>query len=159
MLPTLHNVDAGVKRLLSMPLDLPHRHQLRERVEIGAASVEHRQIFGEYCAELTAAVAKAEEWWAGMLLKAESRGASTSQAVRGLYGIRPAGPASHPSVVAVIRHYWLACDEMNELFHPRVPPQIFLIAWLVDRRMDRELSVVTGMPYWPIGLDENGNWV
>lgn len=159
MVAVLHNIDAGVKRLLSMPLDLPQRHQRQATVEIGSASAEHRRLFDEYCARLTAAVAEAEKWWTGMLTKAEGRGASSSEAVRDLYGMRPAGPASHPSVVAVVRRYWLACGEINEHFRPSIPPQVFLIAWLLDRRMDREISVITGMPYWPIGLDSDGNWV
>jgi hypothetical protein len=160
MLPVLHNVDSGIKRLLAAPGDLPHRNPLAgKRWAWSEASAQHRMLFDQYCGELAAVVREVEEWWTAMLAMEKSRGASDPEALRGLYTRRPAGPASHPGTIRVVRKYWLACDTTNRSDSPFVAPEVFLIAWLVERRMEREIVVLTGMPYWPIGMDAEGNWV
>ena len=38
-------------------------------------------------------------------------------------------------------------------------PEEFLLRWLVTDRLDELAEFLAGMPYWPIGMDEDGNWV
>ena len=62
-------------------------------------------------------------------------------------------------VVAVVRKYWLACDALNRR-HPEqaIEPPDFLVSFL--RRKDPSLALfISEMPYWPIGKDNEGNWV
>jgi hypothetical protein len=41
-----------------------------------------------------------------------------------------------------------------------VPPQVFLFGWLVSEGgHDEWVEVMTAMPYWPIGLSEQGEWI
>jgi hypothetical protein len=75
----------------------------------------------------------------------------------------PAGPAAQPFFVALIRHYWLACDSLNRNVQPSsgVTPETFLLGWLMhlSPRHDEALNVLACMPYWPLGLDQEGNWL
>jgi hypothetical protein len=74
---------------------------------------------------------------------------------------QPAGAAFDARVVAVVRKYWLACDVLNQKVAEdvRISPQVFLLEWLLREREQEALEVLAGMPYWPIGMDPNGNWV
>jgi hypothetical protein len=160
MLPVLHNVDSGVRRLIAAPRDLPHRDELAGKHTLRSeASPQHRLLFDQYCSELAEAVKAAETWWARLLLRAEARRAQDPDPLRSLYARQPAGPASHPSVVGVVRKYWLACDAANRGQPYMVAPEVFLMAWLVEQHMEREVVVLSGMPYWPMGMDTKGNWV
>lgn len=40
-----------------------------------------------------------------------------------------------------------------------VPSEVLLLHWLLDGRHDSWIEALTCMPYWPIGLDGEGNWV
>ena len=159
MLPILHNVDSGIKRLLAAPKDIFFDRPTVSRVTWSSASAEHQQLFERYCLEVTHAVSVAEAWWTDMLSQSQARGASSAEALRSLYDRRAAGPASHPAIIRVVRHFWLACDALDNSYLPTVMPAIFLIEWLIERRMTRELVVLSSMPYWPIGIDADGQWV
>lgn len=158
-LPVLHNVESGIKRLLAAPRDLPRNDALASAISVSAASHRHSSLFEAYRAQLAGAVAEAQEWWRAMLGQAAARGLHGQAALRSLYTLRPAGPASDPAVVGVVRKYWLACDEANRSEPPGVAPEVLLINWPVELRMEPELVVLTAMPYWPIGMDAKGNWV
>jgi len=62
-------------------------------------------------------------------------------------------------VIAVVRKYWLACDALNRKYPAHsIDPREFLVSWA--RSKDPKLAdFVSELPYWPIGKDEEGNWV
>jgi hypothetical protein len=158
----LHNWQTGVRRLLSAPQDLPETAPLREQsIEREAASPRHRQLFEQYVRRLQWAVSIAARWWEGLVQKTVERGETPEEALRSNYLISPAGPASRPEVVWVVRTFWIDCEAINKEVNEgeRVPPEVFLIGWLLDGSYREEVEVLSGMPYWPIGLDEDGNWI
>lgn len=73
----------------------------------------HDKLFGQYVKELRAVKAFAYNWWTS-LLEAEERVMGTAD--KALISVKerwPAGPASHPRVIALIRKYFLACEALN----------------------------------------------
>jgi hypothetical protein len=65
-----------------------------------------------------------------------------------------------PHVIGVIRKYWLACDRLNESVSPRdrVDPLVFINDRLQAHAPDLA-QVLSEIPYWPMGQDEEGRWV
>ncbi len=89
-----------------------------------------------------------------------SLGHTEEEAIRANYELRPAGPAARPEVVWVVRTYWLECVNINRQLPPnrRVPPETLLIEWLQNGGRSTLVAVLSGMPYWPIGIDQNGEF-
>lgn len=157
-----HDVEFGLLRLLLAPQDLPNAIEWYEPGPlISSAEPEYRQLFDDYLKALSWAVGLAIPWWNSLVHHTIESGETEHDAIRINYELRPAGPASRPEVVGVVRCFWLACDRLNReaVVNQRVPAEVFLLRWL--RRPDHSalMSVLTAMPYWPIGLDEHGNWV
>jgi hypothetical protein len=124
-------------------------------------SKKHRALFKEYLAELGEAKETAEGWWGALILAEEERTDDHDQAVENVEERRPVGPSVHGSVIAVVRKYWLACDSLNRLVDrpERVPPEEFVLGRLVDGNHDDFAEFLAGFPFWPIGLDREGNWI
>lgn len=160
-LETVHNVELGTYQLLHAPDDLGGlalaQGLARPRRE---ATRGHGKLYEEYLADFVMAYEVAEEWWRSCVSAHVSAGVPRSLAIDTAFEKRLAGPASAPEFVWFIRLYWLLCDEINRGLPEwdRVPPQVFLLGWLVDDGLNDYVQLVTAMPYWPIGLDENGNW-
>ena len=159
----LHNVEKGVARLTGAPRDLPEAWPRRDPpITPIAAPAAPRELFAESERALAVVVKQALDWWKQRLAVMRRReGVNHKQALRLLYGETVAGPASAPQVVWVVRTYWLACEELNAPLPvaERVPPETFLIGWIADGNHPEALDVLSGMTYWPIGLDAGGNWV
>jgi hypothetical protein len=159
---TIHNVERGVRRLMSAPRDLPASAPwTNPPITRGAASPGHRALFDEYLRFMGDAIGIAEAWWAGKVGETAQSGARWRAAVTEAYALRFAGPASCPEVVWTIRTFWLRCVAANRDVPDvqRVPPEVFLLYWLLDGQHDEWVQVLTCMPYWPIGLDAQGRWV
>ena len=157
-----HDVEFGLRRLLSAPKDLPCAIEWSEPGPlISSAGPEHLQLFNDYLQALSWAVGLAIPWWNALVHNTMKLGETEYDAIRANYELRPAGPASRPEVVGVIRSFWLACDRLNRetAIDERVPAEILLLGWLRTPDYSVLLSVLTAMPYWPIGLDEHSNWV
>lgn len=153
-----HDTAKGLRRLIAAAGDLPP-------IDAGAAtsarpvgSIRHRELFAHYVTHLRWAVAIAIPWWEDLVRTRVCRGESERAAIRSSYMLRPAGPVSRPEVVWVVRSYWIACVQVNEQVadHQKVRPETLLIEWLRDAGCELELKVISGMPYWPVGLDETG---
>jgi hypothetical protein len=153
-----HDVDLGASRLLKQPYDLFES----EGTELGLnlAPQEYRELFLRYTTELEQAASTATNWWNSMVGRSMQDGLTEVEAIRTQYENRPAGPASRPEVIFVVRSYWLQIDLLNKKYSgkPGVAPQSFLLAWPQESGFSNLYDILTGMPYWPIGLDENGNW-
>ncbi|TPM05439.1 hypothetical protein FJ960_13680 [Mesorhizobium sp. B2-3-11] len=154
-----HDTELGAKRLLAQPRDL----QLGNVAEIPleTAPRSYRELFLSYVDELDRASAIAIAWWNNLVRRSMERDSlDEMQAMRFNYEQRPAGPASRPEVVFVVRDYWLRVVALNHANRGQtgVAPQILLLGWLPGNGHLDPYGILTAMPYWPIGLDENGNW-
>jgi hypothetical protein len=125
-------------------------------------SAAHQALFRQYVKALTAAKEDAEDWWESLIETEEERVGDREQAEENVNDRRPTGPMSLGATDAVVREYWLKCDALNQRTgnpEERVPPEDFLLRWLVDNGRDELAEFLASMPYWPIGMDEEGNWV
>jgi hypothetical protein len=157
---TLYSTDNGIHRLLRQPEDLPSAPRAGRVEERNDAGPEHRELFGRYRADMRTVFPVAEDWWEGTVEAQERLGKSRDDAIETAFDERLAGAASHPRVVWIVRSYWLECARLNKEVPAEkgVPPHILLLKWLIDEQENELVRLVACMPYWPIGLDENGNW-
>jgi hypothetical protein len=157
----VHNIDKAVRQLLGAPTDLYGgiTDQGRE-IPLAQASPGHQALYRQYIEDFAEAYEIGDAWWQDCVDAFELDGYSRHEAVDLAYGKRLAGPASAPEVVWFFRTYWLSFDEANRALPAadRVPPQVAMLGWLVKEGRDDYVRLLTCMPYWPIGLDENGNW-
>lgn len=131
-------------------------------LRLSAATAQHQNLYGVYKEYLEEALDIAEQWWDGMINDAVNlKGVDALEAEKGLFDEVFAGPAACDQVVWTVRSFWLRCVALNrEVAHDdRVPPQVLLIGWLIDEGRNDWATILAGMPYWPIGLDEKGDWV
>jgi hypothetical protein len=160
---TIHDVQRGVHRLIHSPRDVVAQRPDAPRtpLPIAQATPEHRALFDEYKEHLDEALDIAEQWWDGLIQTRIDAGADLRGAVQAAYDLAFAGPAARPEVVWTIRTFWLHCHALNAKVPAaqRVDPQVMLLGWLIDDGKDEWVQVLTGMPYWPIGVDEHGEWV
>ena len=125
-------------------------------------SSAHQALFKRYVKDLRAAKADAEDWWQSLINTEEERVGDRDQAEENVYERRPTGLMSLGASDAVVREYWLKCDAVNRETknqEERVAPEDFLLRWLVHEEFDELAEFLADMPYWPIGMDENGEWV
>lgn len=158
---TRHDVGRGIRKLMSAPRDLPGSAPwVDPPLSRRDASAHHREAYERYLQDLSAALVDAETRWTNKLRKLMDRGANQDEAMKQQYARQYAGPAAEPGVIWTVRTYWLECTRIN-LESPeakRVPPEVFLLHWLVQDGHSVAVQVLIGMPYWPIGLDTRGNW-
>jgi len=153
-----HNVKNGIYRLLHAPDDV--RPSALPPGGAKRPSEAHRALFRAYLDDLEEVYATAEASWNATVEEEIENGLELDDAIlRSIELNGVAGPANHPAVVWLIRKYWLACDLANaDLAAGFVAPQHFLLDWLIREARDDYVILLTAMPYWPIGLDVNGNW-
>ncbi len=159
---TAERMDAGIARLLSQTQDLEVHGVRRVAVSppLKQAGEAHRKLYAKYRKELKKVLAEAVEWWDGRTEVLTEELGSAKQARLANWKEFPAGPVSDPYTVAVLRQYWLACDALNDDCAPdrRVAPEAFLLQWVIDDGDLVVAEILSGMPYWPIGIDADGNW-
>ncbi|MBN9035195.1 MAG: hypothetical protein J0H53_03915 [Rhizobiales bacterium] len=155
---TLFEPESGMRRLLSAPSDIEPRDYPVLRRE--AAPQAFQALYDEYRERLWRAHLVAVPWWEDTIRAQERLGRSRAEAVDVSFDKRIAGAAAHPAVVHVLRECWLRCVELCEAYPGReVAPETLLLQWLADAGETDLVAVVTCMPYWPIGMDADGNWV
>ncbi len=159
-LETFHIVAKGISRLCCAPSDVPVATPQGSRKPHAAGTDAHRKIFKTYLAELQPAYNAAAEWWSSLIDSQMEDGGTRQDAIQASLDRRLAGPASAPEVVSLVRDTWLECTALNATLGEadRVPPEVLLLGWLVEGQHDDFVTLITCMPYWPLGLDENGNW-
>ena len=153
-----HDVALGASRLMAQPRDLPLGDVAEMPLE--QAPPGYRDLFDRYVTDLEAAATVAIDWWNGMVRRSMAALLEESAAIRANYEARPAAVASRPEVVFVVRDYWLETIALNESgsTRPGVAPQCLLLAWLAEAGHDLLHSILTSMPYWPLGIDAEGRW-
>jgi hypothetical protein len=155
-------IQKGIQRLLGAPLTLKScGAPVWESPPGLRGSQRHQALFEEYREEVDFVTAVALEWWQETLDARKRLQPDEKRALRKAWIDRPAGPASYPGLVSLIRDYWLLCHRLNEETpkDQKVLPWTFLLGWLLDGNYQQCVSVLACMPYWPIGMDERGNWV
>jgi hypothetical protein len=152
------DVANGVRRLLGQPGDVMPREAGRPGLPRAAAPEGHRDLFDDYLNDLRLAYDLAVEWWEGTVEAQEEEGMGHEEAVAAALDARLAGPAAHPSVVYMVRSYWLLCEEESRGSGVVVHPEELLLGWLVEAGEDDLVKLLACMPYWPIGLDAEGRW-
>ena len=121
-----------------------------------------RALYLAYRRDLEAALRLAERWWSGVVKRASPGLFSRKKdALSCAYEAAFAGPASCLELLGVVHGYWVSCVELNATLAEavRIPPEVMLLHWLLDGKHDSWVQCLTGMPYWPIGLDADGRWV
>ncbi|HEX6708669.1 MAG TPA: hypothetical protein VF169_28285 [Albitalea sp.] len=149
--------DRGLHRLLNGPRDVRDSGAVDDDVDFQHAAPEYRDLFEQYSGALVPECARAAAEWDAALSQSMQADAET------MWFQSPAGPATKPSLVALLRDYWLACAGLparNPSLRP-LAPEVFMLKWVVERfGADHEcVQVLACMPYWPIGMDEQGHWV
>lgn len=159
----IHRVRNGVARLLNAPRDLERWDARICAPAYSDASEEHRRLFDAYKTDLRNSVVRAVEVWEGETQGWASAGRTRDEAVQEMWMTYPAGPAAQPFFVALIRRYWLDCDAINRVVpkSQAVAPEAFLLGWLVVEGPAEveSVKILSCMPYWPLGLDREGNWI
>jgi hypothetical protein len=115
-------------------------------------------LFTRYVARLEWAVNEALD-----LADAERRGleeATDGDEARTTEELESGGPlAANPYILGAIREHWLECARLNgRAPGDAVEPADFIFNWLRRERPDLA-SILAELPYWPVGLDEQGRWV
>ncbi|MBL0387762.1 hypothetical protein JJB07_14065 [Tumebacillus sp. ITR2] len=141
----------------------------------------YEQLYQEYVRELRAAVAHEEAFLKG--IRERNRENFTTEEELEIWVRRNFDPISCSGrVVAIFRKYWLACDKLNlendekyseeedveevdeesedddeEIDWEYVNPKDFTVDWLSGEHDDL-YELIDSMPYYPIGIDEDGNY-
>lgn len=157
---TRYSSELGIRRLLAQPRDVAPPSDIRVVRRHDEAGAAHKALFVEYVKELEDAYNIGAEWWADIISTEEELQGDREKALDKAFNDRIAGAASSPNVVWVIRRYWLKCVTINATAGEEtgVAAEVFLLQWLIDAGQPELVKLVACMPYWPIGLDENGNW-
>jgi hypothetical protein len=136
----------------------PQGHPIaRQRAHVGP----HGTLFAEYVQELRKAKQGVEDWWQRLIDTEEKRTGDRDQAIVNVQERRPPGPIVHGSIQSVIRKYWLACANLNQKTAPadRVAPEDLLLGWLMEDENKDLAEFLSAIRYWPIGMDQHGNWI
>lgn len=124
-------------------------------------SASHKDLFARYVVDLRRAKQGAENWWSAMI---ETETQRTIDQVEAEYNVSTryqVGAVANRGVIHVLRKYWLSCVALNEELSPkdRVHPEEFLLGALLREHYEDLAEFVSRLPYWPIGLDDEGRWV
>ena len=160
---TKETVDEGLARLLSAPKDVQRWDHGVGDPGMAAASDAHRQLFADYRRALQAVVPEAVAEWNDAIAEGTQEVGNRDEVITILWSRSPAGPAAKGEVIAAVRRFWLACDALNRRSPAaaRVAPEAFVLAWLVAQAgvASDAVQVLCCMPYWPLALDRDGNWL
>jgi hypothetical protein len=120
-------------------------------------------LFERYVQELDKAVTQEENKLEAIRKKMEDNGKSENE-IEGFISERFDPICCSGRVIAVFREYWLKCNELNVYNEKNdidfyVNPKDFTLDWLTKDGDPYELyNIIDSMPYFPIGIDENGDY-
>lgn len=124
-------------------------------------SAPHRELFDRYVQDMRRAIRGADAWWDAMVRTQQSRGADSVQAQRAVRKLNPVGRVADRAVIATLRKYWLACEEINANLPTgmQLPPEEFVLGRLVNSPFEDVARFLSDLPYWPMGMDAAGKWI
>ncbi|MFD2055363.1 hypothetical protein ACFSQT_20585 [Mesorhizobium calcicola] len=158
---TLHDTDEGIHRLMNAMFDLGvYDGWPRTDVRLADTDAVYQEYFDGYRMLMHDVCDAADTWWTATIQAQRNRGLDDQAAVKAAFADRLAGAAAYPKVVWMVRFGWLAVAELNKAQRPdqRVRPETFLLQWMIDEGETEIVRLLACMPYWPIGLDEHGDW-
>ena len=124
---------------------------------------KYKELFHQYAEELDEAVTFEEERIEGVRGRLVGEGKSEEE-VEKVIRKRCDPLCCSGRVIAVFRKYWLKCHELNVLNEESqtdlyVNPKDFTVDWLTTDGDPYDLfAIIDDMPYYPIGVDENGDY-
>jgi hypothetical protein len=122
-----------------------------------ALPIEYMALLDDYVRDLTVARDDALRREEGRLKTWTQRLGSEARAREKLSRGPPACCGGR--VIAVVRKYWLACDELNRKYGNKgIAPHEFMTE-LLEARTTELAGFLRRLPYWPIGKNEKGEWV
>jgi hypothetical protein len=152
-----------LERLLVAPRDLSRWDGFATDPGPTRASEAHRRAYETYRPQFQAVAGEAERQWDAEIDWLRNNSPNQDEAVRERWTMIPGGPAARPFLVAFVRKMWLTVDAINRRVPPEqaVAPEVLLVKWLMQDvpLQDVTLKVLAVMPYWPLGLDLDGNWI
>jgi hypothetical protein len=121
----------------------------------------HMALFERYLRDLRRAKEGAEKRWDAMVAAEFGRTGDLTHAEQNVEKRIPAGRVADPGVIAIVRRYWSECAALNAKFSEAeyVRPEEFLLDLLVWTTHEDLAIFLSGLPYWPIGMDAEGRWV
>ena len=158
---TAHDIEFGVTRLLAAPRDVYNASiYAKQQPSRDTAHQNYVALYSSYISEFQWVFDDAVESWEADLDELIEDGATLEDAIQSKIELCAAGPAESKPLVWLIRKYWLDCEEVGNCLAPdvRVRPEVLLLQWACEDGQHQFVQLLTAMPYWPIGLDENGNW-
>lgn len=139
--------------------------------------ITHEDLFDNYVEELSAAKVEIMEWWNG-LYQDLPEGLDEDEKEKQIRLRWPAGPASHPRIIAIFRKYYFEVERLNEHFMGQEPEESAEGGWGVEteEKVSKKMSILpqsllldqleTDAPellemmeyfvYMPIGIDPDG---
>lgn len=152
--------QAGITRLMAQPNDVraPSNHSTHIRYDQAAKGFQ--DLFNTYIERLERLYPKIEQKWEKRLAASQRRGMSREEAIEAGHQRALAGPAAYPEFIALVRAVWLDCDQINQrsAVGDNVGQEYVLLGWLIEADLVDFVELVACMPYWPVGLDKDGNW-
>lgn len=158
---TLYDTDLGVNRLLTSLLDTGgHAAWYSSDRSYDSAAEVYRELFDAYVPALQQAYDEAAPWWEDTVAAQRAEGLSEQTAVETAFNIRMAGAAADPRVVWIVRLIWLECADINSGMPDaaKIRPEYLMVQWLKDAGETELVRLLACMPYWPIGMNEDGEW-
>jgi hypothetical protein len=149
----------------------------------------YRHLLDDYANELRSVKDEVTGWWENLLTQTTAKLGDRMAAETDLKRRWPVGPVAHPRILAIIRKYYFACDQLNKEIYATwtiEPDQIvphhtaneieqaepddetedqpvnpvFLVGEALVSPATMALAVsILKLPYWPVGMDESGNRV
>ncbi|PEK98846.1 hypothetical protein [Bacillus sp. AFS017336] len=118
---------------------------------------KYDKLFQGYVFELINAVIEEEERFERIRKINQSRFESKQELEKWIQ--ERFGPISiQGRIIAVFRKYWLKCEELNMLGEDEYAnPRDFVVDWLSGTYQEL-YEIIKSMPYYPIGVDEEGSY-
>lgn len=121
---------------------------------------EYNELYKEYVYELKKAVMEEKEYLERIRQKNANR-FSNKEDLEKFLKQRFDPVCCSGRVIAVFRKYWLKCDEINYSIdnesNEYVNPKEFVVDYLSGSNQEL-YDIISSMPYYPIGVDENGDY-
>ncbi|MDW3224258.1 MAG: hypothetical protein R8G34_15485 [Paracoccaceae bacterium] len=159
---TGHNARTGIYRLHNAPRDAYTLRDYSNAIfELDDAPEVFRSAYGDFLEDITDALNGAMSHWQDQIDAQIEEGDSEKEAIMRLTLTMLGGPARHQPFISAIRRNWLAIQAISQPLPAEarwVAPETIMAKWPYDQKLSELVSVVSAMPYWPVGLDEDGNW-
>jgi hypothetical protein len=107
----------------------------------------------------------AHAWWNAMVTMRMKEGLDQLAAELVVRRRYPMGPCVDRGVIGVLRAYWLACEETNRRSTAagsgecHMWPEDFVLGAWVKSPFSDVAEFLSQLPYWPMGMDAEGQWI